>query len=242
MNQMDGTNSYTEVRVFKRLLHSLPDEYSTVVDILESKHIDEENLDDRLIRLLEKEAELGGKVDKGSHYSDDRREKGKSKKPHAKNGHKNNQNRGGRSGTIPKGKTGNHNKKYNRKRRDNSSDNDQKGRCFICDKDNHYAKDCKELQAFRRFKKWMSSENKDRNHNGQDNSDNHGHWSHIQNEVDSLHEPNNGEEVLMAQGPPPQDYTTKGTYLVPITLLSLQRYRGSTRSHKGLRTFRCADR
>lgn len=82
----------------------------------------------------------------------------KEKKRHEKNGPKNNQNHGSRSGTMPKGTAGNNNnKRYNRKRRDKNSDNDQKGRCFICDK-KHFAKDCKELQTFRRFKKRMSSE------------------------------------------------------------------------------------
>lgn len=77
MNPIDGTSYYTEVRVFKRLLHSSLDENFTVVDELESKRIDKANLDDCFIRLLEKEAELGGTVDEGSHYSDDRWGKGK---------------------------------------------------------------------------------------------------------------------------------------------------------------------
>ncbi|KAL1971943.1 hypothetical protein VTN31DRAFT_2031 [Thermomyces dupontii] len=109
LNQLEKTDHYNELRISGRLLHALSSEYFTVRYTLESKEIDESNLDDCVTRVLNKEAELNVQADEDAHSGNDRRKYGKGK-PRGK-GNPRNQDRGGRSGSPAKGKANNNNGK-----------------------------------------------------------------------------------------------------------------------------------
>ena len=208
LNQLEQSDHYNEIRVFKRLLHALPKEYSTVRDILLSKEIDESNLDLCITRVLNKESELNGELDEDAHYGNDRSRGGR--KPGRSSGKGDLRNQGRRRRKYsdhqipPRGNRNGTEKKPNQNQKSTGSDGSMKGRCFVCNKRGHRASDCEELEKARRILESISTEKKDRNRD-----DERGHWSKADERVESLHERSLAEEALMAQGPSPQGCTTK---------------------------------
>lgn len=102
LNQLEQSDHYNEIRVFERLLHALPKEYSTVRDILLSKEIDESNLDHCITRVLNKGAELNGELDEDAHYGNDRSKSGRKSERSGGKGDFRNQGRRGKHGDHQK--------------------------------------------------------------------------------------------------------------------------------------------